>query len=608
VAFLARHPRSAVAHYLHGDAQARSGAFETAIESLTLALKFDERFGLAMNARGVVYAIVGNLDHALIDFFRARSLSSKLADAHANFGALAVLREYSLAQGDEALKAFDEAIRLNPKFALAYNGRGSLLFGSGRFDDAATQFQTARALAPFMLATKLNESFAHTYADVTVTLANTESKPGVTMQSVIRQRQQDTSTSPTQLLNAISEHRNVSIQAARSLADGVFLDSIHQIAEKPPNQREPALIAAVQTWGHRAVVLSLANNLEHLELMQLSEAQLSRIKATNASIPKLSNKYSLTHKSEVWTSFSLTMLSVASSAVKRGWVGVAREGTKAVARMVIVDRLKEKDHPRASKFAELVPLPGDLVAFNAVNVFKAYQTWNADRKLNGAIASLPPEDFGVQQVRREIQIDGFRDAIWKTNEIQIRGPVGKNSTTTPSGLLSGSNTTLRDVRYALSSTTRKSRVGIVSSDTLGSPSFYDRLFQVQLNRLGHVAPILTSKTSLPKLARQLQVANLVTPPQFAVLRAPSFGLPRIDAPVRPDDTVALHRRRLVGDVSRPHQLFVPPLDPPGGGAIQWKPIASKGGPGGVITKANVFVDSGNWPVLTGFGLAYPSGK
>ena len=47
---------------------------------------------------------------------------------------------------DEAIKAYDEAIRLNPKLAAAWNGKGCALRSLGRFADADAAFVKAKEL------------------------------------------------------------------------------------------------------------------------------------------------------------------------------------------------------------------------------------------------------------------------------------------------------------------------------------------------------------------------------------------------------------------------------------------------------------------------------
>jgi tetratricopeptide (TPR) repeat protein len=52
----------------------------------------------------------------------------------------------------DALHAFDEAIRLRPDFALAYNYRGDALFRLGRFDEALRDYNTAIRVNPMLAA------------------------------------------------------------------------------------------------------------------------------------------------------------------------------------------------------------------------------------------------------------------------------------------------------------------------------------------------------------------------------------------------------------------------------------------------------------------------
>ncbi len=43
---------------------------------------------------------------------------------------------YNNSKYDEALKAYDEAIRLDPKLAIAYSNKGGAFFGQGKYNEA----------------------------------------------------------------------------------------------------------------------------------------------------------------------------------------------------------------------------------------------------------------------------------------------------------------------------------------------------------------------------------------------------------------------------------------------------------------------------------------
>jgi tetratricopeptide (TPR) repeat protein len=55
---------------------------------------------------------------------------------------------YELMRYDEAIKEYNEAVKIQPSFALAYLGIGRCLAESGRFDEALKQYKTALDLDP----------------------------------------------------------------------------------------------------------------------------------------------------------------------------------------------------------------------------------------------------------------------------------------------------------------------------------------------------------------------------------------------------------------------------------------------------------------------------
>ena len=56
----------------------------------------------------------------------------------------------SIDQGkyDEAIKAYDEAIRLDPKYADAWNNKGTALNNQGKYDEAIKAYDEAIRLDP----------------------------------------------------------------------------------------------------------------------------------------------------------------------------------------------------------------------------------------------------------------------------------------------------------------------------------------------------------------------------------------------------------------------------------------------------------------------------
>ena len=56
----------------------------------------------------------------------------------------------SITQGkyDEAIKAYDEAIRLDPNLAMAWSNKGNALTGQGKYDEAMKAYDEAIRLDP----------------------------------------------------------------------------------------------------------------------------------------------------------------------------------------------------------------------------------------------------------------------------------------------------------------------------------------------------------------------------------------------------------------------------------------------------------------------------
>lgn len=185
---LHRHPQNHIALYLSADAKARTGKLKEAIEDLKQALRIKADFAMAYNARGVINVLVNDWNQALVGFDLATKLAPDFADAYANYGTLGVLRETSLNVNEGTLDAFNNALNINPEFALAYNGLGCIYFGSGQFEEAAQNFHMASQLSPVLVVADINQGYASAYASKLLTLASIlEKKPGTTLKSLNQQ-------------------------------------------------------------------------------------------------------------------------------------------------------------------------------------------------------------------------------------------------------------------------------------------------------------------------------------------------------------------------------------------------------------------------------------
>lgn len=164
--------------YLLGDALARKGHVTAAESCFTEALGLDSGFGLAWVARGAMRSLMGNTDEAYLDLMQAIIAEPSLADAYASLGCLEIM----LRNAEGAEDAFNKALNLNPEFALAHNGRGCARYGLGRPDEASLDFDIASVLCPALVITEANRTFVLTMVaqKIDENLAKLE-KPGIAL-------------------------------------------------------------------------------------------------------------------------------------------------------------------------------------------------------------------------------------------------------------------------------------------------------------------------------------------------------------------------------------------------------------------------------------------
>ena len=123
--FQKQFPKQAIAYYFQGDAYMRNHQQDKALECFNKAIQIDPECTLALNARGIYYAIYNINNEALNDLNNACKLNPKIADF---FSSRATIK-YNNKAPEGAFDDYSYALKYSPNFALALNGKAcSILF------------------------------------------------------------------------------------------------------------------------------------------------------------------------------------------------------------------------------------------------------------------------------------------------------------------------------------------------------------------------------------------------------------------------------------------------------------------------------------------------
>jgi len=135
------------------------GACDGVINAQRGAFTADQT-GLALQRRAAARAALGRPDEAIADFRLLAATGHRAHEAHAAIGSIELGRR----RHADAERAYREALRINPSYALAHIGLGHSLIALGRAGEAIAHFDQALATAASDAAAHLGKGTAQSAA------------------------------------------------------------------------------------------------------------------------------------------------------------------------------------------------------------------------------------------------------------------------------------------------------------------------------------------------------------------------------------------------------------------------------------------------------------
>jgi tetratricopeptide (TPR) repeat protein len=112
---------------------------------------------MAYNNRGAAYLNLGEYEKAIADLDQAIELDPEYALAYNHRGAA----YFSLGEYEKAIADYDRAIELDPEYAMAYNNRGYAYLNLGEYEKAIADWDQAIELDPELAMAYNNRGYAY---------------------------------------------------------------------------------------------------------------------------------------------------------------------------------------------------------------------------------------------------------------------------------------------------------------------------------------------------------------------------------------------------------------------------------------------------------------
>jgi len=156
-------PKKAVQDYEKAIEEKKKGKLESAVKLLEQAIQSAPNFFHAHNNLGIIYQTLKRYTDAEKEYKRSHDLNTRADRPLVNLGSL-YIEESTLQKSnqsasgellDKALDALEEAVKLNPKSAVAYFLLGQANYKSDFLEEAEAAFKRAHDLDPRMTAARL---------------------------------------------------------------------------------------------------------------------------------------------------------------------------------------------------------------------------------------------------------------------------------------------------------------------------------------------------------------------------------------------------------------------------------------------------------------------
>jgi tetratricopeptide (TPR) repeat protein len=149
------YPKLKEAYHNRGLAHQGKGDYQKAIADYNKAIELDPQYAVAYHNRGNAYALQGD-SRAMADYDRAIELDPTANAYGDRANAQREKRDYVKSLADSS-----ESIRLNPRNAQAYFGRGFTYQATGEYDKALADYNRALELEANLAGVYFNRGFVH---------------------------------------------------------------------------------------------------------------------------------------------------------------------------------------------------------------------------------------------------------------------------------------------------------------------------------------------------------------------------------------------------------------------------------------------------------------